>query len=178
MENKNHRERDNYTTLRFTNICQHLDATRRITLATMAVGAMCLLLVTGIRAQIIQNGATSAKVPSGGTTALGNQPCVLTFVTSGVNPEMTDPSSTLYGNKSFGYYDGGDFRYSLQQQSVMDSRRIVSVDAGCTLGTKQLETEVNKLVGQGFEVYSMGAVQPGQVVVLLRRPTLNASIQN
>src|SRR5262245_8984782 len=147
---------------------------RKITTATLLAVCVCLLSLTSIQAQKIGNNVTSSTASSSGTVGLDNQPCVITFAPSRENMELSDPTA-LAGNIAFGGYDRGGYEYS-QQSSVGNYRRIVSVDAGCTLGKQQLEIEVNKLVGQGFEVYAMGAVQPGQVVVMLRQPTLNASI--
>jgi hypothetical protein len=139
---------------------------------------VCLLSFTGVIAQEMGNNVTSTKVSSAGTANLDNRQCVFTFAPSGGSIAPSDPNSALAGYLPFGGYDRGGYEYSQEQRIVGDSRRIVSVDAGCALGTQQLETEVNKLVSQGFEVYAMGTVQPGQVVVLLRQPMLNASMQN
>ncbi len=146
--------------------------------STLAVVVACLLSLTGVEAKKLRIDITSTQVSPAGTAGSNNQPCVLTFAPRGGGMELSDPSSLRAGYGQFGGYDRGGYEYSQEQQSLGDYRRIVSVDAGCALGTQQLEAEVNKLVGQGFEVYAMGAVQPGQVVVMLRQPTLKASAQN
>ena len=148
---------------------------RKITAATLVAVCVCLLSLTSTQAQKIENNVTSLKSPSSGTAGLDNRPCALTFAPSEENMGLSDPTA-LAGHIPIGGYDRGGYEYS-QPQSLGEYRRIVSVDAGCALGTQQLEIEVNKLVGQGFEVYAMGAVQPGNVVVMLRQPTLKASIQ-